>query len=718
MSMNGVVPPLIDDALTYAGAGMHVFPLHGINEDGTCSCLKADCSSPGKHPLTQNGFKSATADPATVRAWWERRPLANIGMVTGEVSGYVVIDIDPDHGGNEGLSALETKHGALPITRMVRTGGGGNHFFFKYPSGVNVPCSAGKLAPGVDVRANGGYVVMSPSMHRSGRRYEFINFVQAAEIPTPWLALLTKSKQAAPASNDAGVIKKGERNETLFKVASSLRGRGLGEDVIVPALVSVNEHASETPLDADELETIIASVVDRYSAGAEREHFTDVGNALRLVRLYGCDLRYCAKIGGWLHYDGRRWVLDETGEVERRAKATVRSMYAEAAAIEDADLRKTLLDHARKSEAAPRIAAMIQLARSEPGIAVSPDELDTGKFLLNLPNGTYDLATNELRPHRREDLITKLAGAAYSQDATAPLWEKFLARVVPDDVARAYLQRYVGYSLCGDTGEHCFCLCYGVGRNGKGTFIKAVSRLSGDHHERASFETFLLVRDRGARNDIARLRGARLVTAEEMQDGRAFDEGVIKTLTGGDEITCRFLFHENFTYTPNFKLLFAVNHRPGIKGTDLAIWSRVHLLRWEVVIPEEERDQRLSEKLAGELSGILNWALEGHRAWRETGLDAPPSVRAATDEYRQDSDVLGGFLEECFVAEESAHVSAAAVRELYKRWCERTGEKALSENKVGAVLKERGYVRGKERGDGNRFHWYGLRAGGNDDSEP
>lgn len=435
---------------------------------------------------------------------------------------------------------------------------------------------------------------------------------------------------------------------------------------------------------------------------------TDQGNAMRLVHRHGQDLLYCHPWRKWLIWDGQRWRVDETAEVVRRAKETVQSIYAEAAETADESERKDLAKHAMKSEANPRIKAMIESAQSEPDIPVLPHELDADPWLLTCLNGTLDLRRGELREHRREDLITKLAPVEYDPEATAPIWDAFLQRIMAGkkDLI-AFLQRAVGYSLTGDASERVLFFLYGRGANGKSTFLETVRALLGDYAQRTPTETLLAKRGGNIPNDVARLRGARFVSASESDEGKRLAEARIKDLTGGDTISARFLHAEFFEFKPQCKIWLATNHRPPVRGTDKAIWDRIKLIPFDVTIPEPEQDKRLGEKLKAELPGILAWAVGGCLDWQENGLGVSSEVKRATESYRHEMDILGNFVEDRCVVSPTAVVAAREFYEAYCRWCEENGERPQSQRWVGRQLRERDFTRGRNSKTG-RIEWHGL----------
>ncbi len=434
---------------------------------------------------------------------------------------------------------------------------------------------------------------------------------------------------------------------------------------------------------------------------------TDTGNAERFAQHHGRDVRFCAALGGWHFWDGTRWRLDKTGDVKRMGKATVRRIGAEAAATEDDDKRKELLAWARKSESKARRADMLSLAESEPGMAVEAAAFDAYLWLLNCKNGTLDLRTGALRPHRRADLLTKRAPIAYDPLAKCPVWLAFLGAVMADRPALVeFLQRAIGYALTGDTREQVFFILHGGGANGKSTLLNILALLMGDYAQQTDTDALMAKSGGGINNDLARLRGARLVSAVETEAGKRLAEVKIKQLTGGDTVTARFLFQEFFEFKPLFKLFLATNHKPEIRGTDNAIWRRVRLVPFDVTFTPEQQDKALADKLRAELPGILAWAVQGCLKWQRTGLGEPDEVKAATRAYREEQDLVALFLSDCCIIEQHAQVTAKELNAAYQDWCKDSGEKPITAIELGKRLTERG-LRAK-KGTGGVRKWLGL----------
>ncbi len=427
---------------------------------------------------------------------------------------------------------------------------------------------------------------------------------------------------------------------------------------------------------------------------------------MRLVKRFGGDFRYVPPWKKWLYWNDQRWEVDQTGEIVRRAKETVKLIYAEAANASSTADRKALADHAKNSEAASRIGAMIRLASTEPEAPAMPDQLDTNLSALNVLNGTIDLHTGKLRPHRREDLITKLAPVEYDSTAQCPMFMSFLDKITAgDEELQKFLQRAIGYGLTGDTSEQVMFVAYGTGANGKSTLLNIIQDLLGDYALQTPTDTFVRKRDRSATNDLARLRGSRFVVATEVNADGKLDEVLVKQITGGDKISARFLYREFFEFQPECKIFLVTNYKPDISGSDEGIWRRIVLIPFEVRIPEGERDKHLIEKLRKELPGILAWAVEGCLAWQWEGLCPPERVRAATSRYREEMDWMSTFLRERCLLRERAITSAADLFAAFGLWWNNDDGDQPSQKVFGSRLTAAGLQSGKKSG---KSKWTGI----------
>jgi putative DNA primase/helicase len=416
---------------------------------------------------------------------------------------------------------------------------------------------------------------------------------------------------------------------------------------------------------------------------------TDIANARRLARRHGRDLRFTVE-RGWFVWDGRRWAVDEKGvEVQARAKDTALAIFDEIRKAPDRDAR---MRHAKHSQSKSAIEAMIWLARSEPGLSARLTQFDADGWVLNVANGTLDLRTGQLRPHAREDLISNLIEVAFDPQAECELWDEFLWRVLDrNDELYAYLRRFVGYLLVGDTSEQSLHFLWGLGANGKTVFCEVLVRLLGDYAVAVSPDLIMLRRHSGIPNDVARLRGVRAALMNETSQGSRFDEAKLKDLTGGDTLTARFLHQEFFDFHPTHRIVIRGNHKPAINGTDEGIWRRLRLVPFTVSIPTDEQDRDLLRKLEGELPGILNWALKGCLEWQAEGLKPPAIIAEAVRAYREESDTLGRFIEEHCEVRKLAQVKSGAFFKHYQEYAEQAGERWMPSKDMPHEMQRRGF---------------------------
>jgi putative DNA primase/helicase len=436
---------------------------------------------------------------------------------------------------------------------------------------------------------------------------------------------------------------------------------------------------------------------------------TELATANYLVDLYGERLRFCKRRGGWLVYDGRRWAEDKDGEIFRLAEGCVKKVAEGARKLDDARCRKALA-FAIQAHKRRVMENIIAIARNDARVAIGdPDRFDADRYLLNVKNGTLELRTGTLREHRAADLLTKIVEIPYQSEAQCSRFERFLCEVFSNDEELvAFVQRAIGYSLTGDTSEQCFLILYGNGANGKSTVLRVIGELLGDYATVASTETFVSRRHQGPSNDLARLHGARFVSAVETTEGAALNEGFVKAVTGGDRILARYLFCEHFVFVPQFKLLLAVNHKPQIRGTDEAIWRRVRLVPFERSFTGEGCDQHLIDELAIELPGILAWALRGCLEWQRSGLGQPVAVRTATATYRAESDVIAQFVEECCTIGGQFTVGSTPLFERWQKWCETNGERGNSKKAFASRLKAHGNFDNNSQDGNGRKRWLGI----------
>ncbi len=471
-------------------------------------------------------------------------------------------------------------------------------------------------------------------------------------------------------------------------------------------------------------------------SGEEEALLTDRGNAMRFSQDQGDKVRYCPGLG-WLVWDGKRWKPDAIGEVMLLLKRSIRKLYTDAIAKlnalaeqikrtpDDEKLKekvnaamqaaKAQMAWAHTSESTPRLKAALESAQSEPGIAILSTQLDAAIWLLNTDSGTINLRTGELLPHRKDDLITKLAPVRFDPDAKCPLWEKVISFWMNEnrDLV-AYKQRVIGYCLTGDVSEQCLWFLYGAGANGKSTFLKIILAMLGDYAIQAVSDLLMAKKNESHPTERADLLGIRFVATIETDEGKQMAESLMKQLTGGDNVRARKMRQDFIEFEQTWKIALAANHKPQVRGTDHGIWRRIKLLPYEVKVTDEQKDPHLLDKLKEELPGILAWAVRGCRDWQKNGMCEPDEVRLATANYRNEQDTLTGFIAElCFVHPE-ARVRTTLFHDAY---CEWSGDRLSTPKSMANKMAAKGFESIKSTGGRQFYKGIGLPEKGDEYTE-
>lgn len=672
-----------------------------------------------------------------------------IGWQLGEVSGGLAV-VDADW-----KLAVKMAPRFLPETlRGAKGSEGPSHYAYNSPGlgyGQFNGLDGSRI---IDLKASnngrGHFVAVEPTEHPKKGSYHFVGgynpaaiaYVEPDDLKHRIRLLAVASLIAAnlPGSRDEGVG--GRHDLALALIGYLLRNGVLAEEVerLLVAAWEIREAPREAledirrsipdtaqRLSRDEpvkgghkLEEAVPGMPRRvaeflgwssWDMEEKRKSYmrTDLGNAERFVDTYSQDVRWCTEANRWMPWDGW-WGWDEGSHATHRlAHKSVRSIFEEAENAADNQEAKAISAHAVASQSASRIEALLSQAR--PYLNISMDDLDRDTWLVNARNGTLDLRTGDLREHDREDLITKSVPFDYDPEASAPRFEEFLRQVLPDPEVRAFVQRYAGYSLTGSTRERVLAFLHGGGKNGKSTLVEALREAAGEYAQNTTVETILSSRG-GSQipNDVAALKGARLVSAAEPEKNRRMAESKVKNLTGSDTVTARFMRGEFFDFKPEFKLWISMNHKPIIVGTDDAIWDRIRLVPFGQRFEGANRDPKLPDKLKQELPGIFAWMVRGALDWQENGLGCPDAVAAATKEYREEMDSLGDFLEARCVVEPNATAPAAALYKQYEMWCSDAGEHPDTQRSFGLRLSERGFDSFRYSGGVNkgRKGWKGI----------
>ena len=478
----------------------------------------------------------------------------------------------------------------------------------------------------------------------------------------------------------------------------------------------------EAPINTTELSTMVVEKTESIVAQIQdmdpldlrlADSRTDAGNARRLIRDHGQDLKYCHPWGKWLIWEGRRWKIDDTGEAQRRAISVSDKLWvdlhAAAKDIDETSFAKIQV-HAKYSSSVYGIEKMLECAASLLGSQILPKQLDSDPWLLNAQNGTIDLRTGVMREHERSDLITKIAPTAFDPDARCDAWDKFFRDIFPSEEVAGYVRRLCGYWSTGVIREQILPVLFGTGSNGKTTFLNGIMKTLGPDYTMKAPAGFLMAKH-GQSNiptDKADLFGQRFVVCSETDEGKKMDESLVKELTGDEDLRVRRMREDFWQFTPTHKIALITNHKPVIRGTDHGIWRRIRLIPFSRQFwnpdkgesgPEELRqDSSLKDRLDMEHSGILTWIVRACIEWATIGESAPAEIDAASSEYKSSQDLLGSFLEE--VCEVCAYGTAQASQlyNSYKKWTDENGEYCVSQRNFGVSITERGFEKHRNNG--------------------
>jgi putative DNA primase/helicase len=595
----------------------------------------------------------------------------------------------------------------------------------------------------------GHQVVVEPTMHPGKGPYHFLGGFNPAAIAaveanklrkdTGMLAVAALVARFLPPAREEGgggrhdialalagyMLRNGESEEDVAKMlVAAWEYRGASREALEDVRRSIRDTAlrianNKPATGGRRLEELIPGMPskiadflgwEKVDMREQRRHYmrTDLGNAERFIDAHRDRVRWCPARKSFLVWDGTRWAWDEQGEAVKLAHATVRGIFHEAAHTEDQDEQKKIAGFAASSQNTARIRAL--LTEAKPYLAVGMDELDSDPWLYNCQNGTLDLRTGKLKDHDPADLITRIAPVAYNPDAPHPRFAKFLEETLVDEALISFVKRFAGYTLTGITRERVFAILWGTGKNGKTTLVELLHDTLGDYATNTDTETLLMKRYQGVGNDVAALKGARFVSAAEVEKGRKLAESKVKQLTGRDTVTARYLFGEPFNFRPEFKLWLSTNNKPLIQGTDDAIWDRIKLIPFTQRFEGKRQDPKLLDKLRAESEGVFAWMVRGCLEWQEHGLGEPKQVAEATGQYRAEMDTLAAFIEDRCVIAKDAMAPATPLYKEYRFWCSDAGETPDTQKAFGMRLRERGFVNDKikQGPHKDRKGWFGI----------
>ncbi len=694
----------------------------------------------GKKPIL-TGWQERPRETLEEALEWAAK--GNVGLRTGQFSGIVAIDADP------GADIADL---GLPPTVTVNTGRpGGRHFYFRCTEPIGN--SSGKLGEHIDVKADGGQVVFPGSVHpETARRYEWAEgrepwSIELAELPggvlerlrapiappsPPRAATLARVGQTAAKGEpyakaalerELGALcaaPEGQRNDMLNRTAFSL-GTLIGagcldrqevEDALRQAALDVGLESSEVdrtirsgidsgmqqprqvPQRHDSVPTTPGRPTEVPDLPSRRFKLDLYGNADRFMHLHGPNVHWCEDRGQWLVWSGRAWEPDAVRAASRLAELTIRALLKEAAEANDEDTIKWAV---RCNKAARARTEMLEVVKHRTAVRI--DRFDRDPWLLGAANGVINLRTGKLLPHQRQDMITTLCPTEYDPEAPRSRWDKFLMEIMNgDEEMIACLQRMAGYFLTGDISVQILPILFGPGANGKNVFLDTLTGIMGPYAEEAP-EGLITVRKGDEHpTEIADLHGKRLIVASETEEGRKMRIGLVKKITGNKYLKGRFMRQDYFQFERTHKTVLVTNNRPIVAEASNAIWRRLRLIPFTVVIPESKQDKHLTEKLVAEWPGILAWAVRGCLDWqqRQCDLEFPQPVREATEQYRIDSDHVADFIAECCIdwrGHEGQNMKTPKenVYLAYCSWCKSVGEDLLTRNAFNSRMRIHGF---------------------------
>jgi putative DNA primase/helicase len=718
-----------------------------------------------KKPLikTWREFQTQRPTKEQVGEWDRNKQPATWAFITGAISGRITLDFD----GVLGRNTIER----LGIQPHRRTPSQGRHADFEHPGWrVSTLTHKTKRAlfnrwPGLDIRGDGGYAIFLGQTARGKYSWlrrppahslrilpaDLLDFLRAASAPQE-----EQSPRGAPVSSDQAEQAPRQqriesdrlvsmaldhanaegRNNAGFWLACQLRDNGYSQgearDVMqmyAARVRPVNAKGDREPYTEQEAFATLQQAYSRPGRepwqrkppvivqGTPRttqrgeipdllsQHSSDYGNAQRLLALYGDNLRYCHAFQKWLTWDGFRWAVDYGEHARNMAQKTILEFARQALAAKN-DSASSFAGSCLNSQ---RITNALR--ELQPHLAVTPAQLDTHADLLNFANGTLDLKRGRVRPHQREDFITKLVHYDFRPDAGCPLFLEFLKRITANHPHLIdYLQRAFGYSLSAHTIEKAVFLLHGRGDNGKTTLLSLFLKLLEEYAVLLQIDTLMVRQENNnTQADLADLRGARFVMTSETEDGQRLAESKLKRITQGmGRIKAVRKYENPIEFPETHKLWIDANYLPMVRGTDNAIWNRLHAIPFDVAIPKPEQDKDLPAKLAAEAEGILAWGVVGTTCWYNNGLGKPTEVETAGQAWRAKSDQIGRFIQEMCVRGEYAQVKAHALYIAYKNWADDGGERPVTETAFGERIAEK-YERKRESA-GNVYLGIGLTA--------
>jgi len=498
-------------------------------------------------------------------------------------------------------------------------------------------------------------------------------------------------------------LSKGIARLTELRICGSVRALKMPQDVKDPNELHMRwlgdpgafeSEWNELSRTAEAIDLTSSFHKDQDGAGSEERppEFSDDQLALDFARAHADGLRHVAAWNQWFMWNGARWAEDKTLHTFDHVRRVCRR--AAANLLANAENPEKVQRLASGIASAKTVAAVHSLGRADRRLAATDSQWDPDPMVLNTPGGTIDLRTGELRPHDREEYLTKSTVVTPLETPDCPKWLESLEQIFAGDTELIeYVQRAAGYTLTGLVSEQVLLFLFGSGGNGKNIVAETLAAMLGDYAVVAPMSLLLEQRHEQHPTELAVLRGARMALSSEVDPGRGWAEAKLKALTGGDRITARFMRGDFFEFIPQFKFWLRANHKPRLRTVDAAMRRRLHLVPFRVQFTGHQRDLHLSEKLRPEFPAILRWAIEGCLAWQTLGLMPPPSVNEATETYFADFDALDRWLDERCSQDANSQAFSRQLFASWRQWAEPNNERVGSEAEFVERLEARGFKR-------------------------
>ena len=486
-----------------------------------------------------------------------------------------------------------------------------------------------------------------------------------------------------------------EQMDRIFRLSGLMREKwNRKQNNTTYGMITLNSAVGKTKntynLDIKDEAYLNPATGDVDYSGKKEYELNDTGNAHRFADRYGDQIKYNFDNKQFMIWDGVRWVLDTQHTVRNMVEVVVNEMKKDALTEDDANNQKMKLKNVQHAFSSRGKDAMLKEAMHLGNIPCTNANFDNNKKMFNTLGGVIDLSKGVVLEHDKTYMMSKLS-PFYVSVGEPQRWLKFLDEIFGGDKELIrFVQKAVGYTLTGSIKEQCMFICYGDGANGKSVFLDVVSTILGEYASNAQVETLLYHKNQGSgSSDLARLKGSRMITTSEPNEGSKFNEGLIKQLTGGDKITARFLYGKEFEFKPEFKIWLATNYKPVIRGTDQGIWRRIRLIPFEMHLPKDKQDKDLTAKLLKELPEIINWAMEGCKMWLKEGLTNPRSVEDATKDYKNEMDMISTFVEQNCQEIPNWETSVADVYQVYSEWAKKGNEYLMPLTRFGKEMSKR-----------------------------